>query len=356
MATEYKKREHAFVTIEKDLKSGKIPQVVLLCGSEEYLIEWYMRVLTQKFVSEASRALDLVRLEGESLTLGNIMEALETVSLMSERKVVLLPDFTPAVGRPVRGFTESDCKELAGCLPQVMEGSMLLMAVTDPNDDKGKRASKSVIRKAVEECGKVYDFQPLKDNQLHGFIDKRLQAGGKYYRPSIVSAIILNSGYGNKSIAYDLYNLDNDLKKIIAYSGEEITADDVKTVLSINPENNVFAMLDAIGRNRKDEALRLLHNILESGVPVYNIIALITGQLELILAIKEMKRDGLNLSQIQKKLGVHEFRLKKAAASCANCSVEYIKSILSEAYQVDPNIKTGLFNNQLALEYFIARL
>ena len=245
MAMDYREKEHAFITIEKDLKSGKIPRVVLLCGSEEYLIEWYTQVLTRRYVSDACRALDLVRLEGDGLSLERITEGLETVSLMSERKVVLLPDFLPAAGKSLRGFPESDCKALAAYLPQVMEGSMLLMCAADQEEQKPK---KNVIRTAVEKCGKVYDFQPLKDKQLHGFIEKRLRASGKNYRPSVVSAIISSSGYGNKAVNYSLYNLDNDLKKIIAYSGDEITTADVGSVLSVNPENNVFAMLDAIGR------------------------------------------------------------------------------------------------------------
>ena len=32
MAMDYREKEHAFITIEKDLKGGKVPRVVLLCG------------------------------------------------------------------------------------------------------------------------------------------------------------------------------------------------------------------------------------------------------------------------------------------------------------------------------------
>ena len=113
MAMDYREKEHAFITIEKDLKGGKVPRVVLLCGSEEYLIEWYAQTLIHRYVSDACRALDLVRLEGDSLTLERIREGLETGSLMSERKGVFLPDFLPAAGKAVRGFPESDCKALA---------------------------------------------------------------------------------------------------------------------------------------------------------------------------------------------------------------------------------------------------
>ena len=92
------------------------------------------------------------------------------------------------------------------------------------------------------------------------------------------------------------------------------------------------------------------------GLRYFSLLRMITGQLELILSIKEMKENGMNLTQIQKKLGVHQFRVKKAAAVGGNCSVSYLKNILSEAYQVDEHIKTGLFDGQLALEYFIAKL
>lgn len=116
------------------------------------------------------------------------------------------------------------------------------------------------------------------------------------------------------------------------------------------------AMLDAIGRNRKDEAFRLLHNLLDAGTSVFNLLRLITDQLELILSVKEMKDEGMTLANIQKLLGVHQFRVKKAMAVTGQYSMEDLRRALSAAYEVDENIKTGLFEGDLALEYFIAKL
>ena len=53
MALDYREKEHAFITIEQDLKGGTVPRVVLLCGSEEYLIEWYAQTLIHRYVSDA---------------------------------------------------------------------------------------------------------------------------------------------------------------------------------------------------------------------------------------------------------------------------------------------------------------
>ena len=109
----YKEKEHAFVTIEKDLKEGNIPRVVLLCGSEDYLIKWYEEALIKKYVAESAKAMDLTVLEDTAATVERIRESLETVSILSERKVVLLPDFPPAEGKSLKGFSEGDARELA---------------------------------------------------------------------------------------------------------------------------------------------------------------------------------------------------------------------------------------------------
>lgn len=349
----YKEKEHAFITIGKDIKEGKIPRLVLLCGKEDYLIRWYSDVLIKKYVSEACKSIDLVSLEGEFLTLDKIKESLETVSLMSERKVVFLPEFTPASGKSMRGFGETDIKGLIEYFEDIPEGALLLITASEQEESKNR---KNKIRTAVEKYGKVYDFQALNDGQLQSFIEKRFRAAGKQYTPSAVRMIMSESGYGNKAIDYSLYNLENDLKKIIAHSGSEvqIRSENVREILSSNPENNVFAMLDAISRNRKDEAFRLLHNLMQSGTPVFSLLGLITGQLELILAVKEMRDDGMSLAEMQKTLGVHQFRIKKAMAVTGQYSMNDLKAALSTAYEVDENIKTGLLDGQLALEYFIA--
>ena len=249
----------------------------------------------------------------------------------------------------------STFKGLTEYFKEIPEGSLLLITASEIDETKAK---KNKVRTAVEKHGKVYDFQALNDSQLQNFIEKRFRGAGKMYSPSTIRLIMSESGYGNKAIDYSLYNLENDLRKIIAHSGSEgqITPEDVKEVLASNPENNVFAMLDAIGRNRKDEAFRLLHNLLQAGTPVFNLLRLITGQLELILTVKEMREEGMTPAQMQKALGIHQFRIKKAMAVTGQYSMKDLRAALCAAYEVDENIKTGLLDGQLALEYFIAGL
>lgn len=349
-----RKKEHAFQTIGKDLKADNIPSLVLLCGEEQYLVHWTADLLIDKYVNKACESLDLTRLEPENLTISAIRESCETLSMMSTRRVVLIPEFPPALGQRLKGFSENDEKELLEYFKDIPDTCLLIITAGMP-DPKNKKKSK--LQTAAGKLGRVYEFGPLSGAQLRSFIVKRLKASGKICRNSVIDMLIEDSGYGNKEIDYNLYNLENDIKKVIAHSsGDEILSSDVALTISTNLETNVFAMLDAISRNRKDEAYRLLHNLLVSGEGVYRLLALISSQLELILEVKEMREEGMNLSQIQKNLGIHEFRIKKAMGVTEKYTTDGLKRILSKAYEIDGNIKTGLLDQTLALEFFVAEI
>ena len=52
----YKEKEHAFITIGKDIKEGNIPRLVLLCGKEDYLIRFYADMLIKKYLGRVENS------------------------------------------------------------------------------------------------------------------------------------------------------------------------------------------------------------------------------------------------------------------------------------------------------------
>ena len=362
--------EHAFIRIGKDIKSGKMPGIILLYGKEEFLVNFYGENLIRSYVNKATEALDLVRLEGDVITPQAVAENLETMPLMSERKVVYVPNLYDSKGRLPKPLADSSAstEQLAEYIKNLSgEGMLLLITFARQNDDRNEaEIRRGPIYKAIEEAEKagraaIYDLEMLDPARLNSFIEKRFKASGKTYRPGIVNLVARQSGYLNKNIDYGLFDLENDLRKIIAHCGdnEEITQADVDKVITTNPENDVFAMLDAIGLNRKDEAFRLLHNLIQDGSSPFQLLALITAQLELMIRTCELKYEGYGLNEIQQILKksphkIHEYRTKKALEAGNRIGVKKLKSILSSAYEVELNVKTGLMPGDLALEYFIA--
>ena len=100
----------------------------------------------------------------------------------------------------------------------------------------------------------------------------------------------------------------------------------------------------------------MLYHILQSGRDVYGIVAMLINQFELLLEVAELKKEGMNLSQIIAMLQSSEFRIKKAMAFTEKFTVEKLKNVLTQLYEVDRNIKTGLLDQNLALEMLIGRI
>lgn len=363
------KEEHAFRRIEKDIKAGKIPGVVVLMGREEYLVEFYRNRLSRMFINEATKSLDLVTLSAGSLTLDDIISNVETISMMSRRKVVCVPYFFDSKGKMPDAFAKSEeqTKGLVEYIKSIPEGALLILTADEPEEYRDRMAlRKSPVVKAVENSGKVYDFTSLDGPDLNGFIDKRLSRSGKIYRRGIPSLIGEISGYGNDKIDYRLFDLDNDIKKLLAYVGdrEEITAEDVRKTIVSNPENNIFAMVEAAGKNRKDEALRLLHNLLESGYNEFGILSMLSNELEIMLMAKELREEGKNAGEVfrvikeikDKNNSLKEYKVRKALEASGRFSRENLKRILANLYEVDENVKSGMMPAELALEFFIGRM
>jgi DNA polymerase-3 subunit delta len=342
--------EHAYKRIDRDIKGNSVKNLLLLYGREEYLIQWAVHNLVKKFINEACSDMDFSRLDGTTVTFEQIRNDCETLPFLSQRRVVLVSGFKLIEGGKTKGMDEEGEKLLADYIRSIPENCMLIF--TAESTDKRKK-----IYKSIAQSGGVYEFGELDEKSLKSYIEKRFKEAGKTARPSVIAELIAASGYYDKETDYTLYNLENDIKKAVAYNeSAEIGMEAVENTVSGNMDTNVFAMIDALGRDRKEEAYQLLHNLLVSGEQVYKLLGLLCSHFEIILSVKEMKEEGKSFAEMKETLGIHEFRIKKAASFAEKYSLGNLRKILQKTYDIDKSIKTGLLEPSLALELFIAEI
>lgn len=347
-----KKTEHAFKTIQRNVKLRSLKNVILLCGEEQFLVDWSRKLIFRTFADHAD--VDFTHVDGSEITLAKIKECCETFSMVSGVRILEIRDFPLLWHNEARCFSKNDAAALIEYLEKIPQSSMLIF--TGQNPDKKSR-KKSKLIKAIEKAGTVYDFGPLDMKSLRGFINKRFKSAGIEARPDIISKLIAESGYTNREIEYGLYQLDNDIKKIIAHCKDgKAEPEDVDVALSVALETNIFALLDSISENNKAEAFRLMHDLIVSGENVFGLLSMIVSQLELLLQVKEMHDEGFELTSIAKTLKVHEFRIKKALPIIRKRKIEDIRRWLIKAYEIDKNIKTGFMEQDFAIEFFISEI
>ena len=65
------------------------------------------------------------------------------------------------------------------------------------------------------------------------------------------------------------------------------------------------------------------------------------------MEVKEMREAGMGLSQMQKQLGIHEFRIKKAMSVTEKYSTDRLKHVLSEPMRLMEILNPGSWSRVL---------
>lgn len=350
MANYYNDREHAFKAFSRDIKENKISDVLLFFGQEDFLINWAKDTVIAKYINPNVKEIDLTVLSEDELTVDNIVEACETFPFMSAKKVVVAKDFSGLNKSYVKGYGEKEKEKLLEYIKNPNENTILIF-IRDEID------LKNPLCKLIESKGGLYDFHQLDNLSLKGFIAKRFKAQDVGITPEQIKNIIEFSGYNHKETEYNIWNLDNDIKKIIALcNGEKVKDEDIYMGVQGDLDTFVFNFIDGITTGKKDKAFSLLENILKTKGEPYSIIGLLVNQFELMLQIKEFREDSFSKGEIQKKLKINEFRLKKILQTVDFFSVKKLKELLVYLYEIDRNVKSGLIESSLALELFLIKV
>ena len=100
-----------------------------------------------------------------------------------------------------------------------------------------------VLLKAVRERGQVLELSTPKDEALTGWIQREMERLGKQTGAAAVEALVGRAGA-------DADRLLSEMEKLAAYVGDrlEVSEEDVQAAAVSISEDNVFALVDAIGR------------------------------------------------------------------------------------------------------------
>ncbi len=350
MAYGKEKSEHAFQLFNRDIKEKNIGPVLLFFGEEEFLINWACKTLAEKFVDKAFKDIDFVKEDDRDITAGQLVESCDTLSVFSERRVIWAHDFPPLLKKNSRGFGEKELETLKNYIENPNEGAVLIFSAMELDGN-------SELVKYLKKNCKCYNFERLDMASLVAFASKRFKEAGVSVERETLRYFIEETGYFNREGDYRLLNLVNDIGKLVAHcDGGIVTQKDVDETLKGDLDRFAFNLIDAIGNNRKDVALRLLANVLTSGGEIFSILGLLVNQFELMLEINELSQEGMGYEAMAATLKVNPYRVKKALVVSNKFSNRKLRELLSMLYEIDRNIKTGAMEQNIALELFIGRI
>jgi DNA polymerase-3 subunit delta len=286
--------------------------------------------------------------DGHSLTLGELRQACDSLPFLSDRRLVIVKNYLTRLAGRGKGASESkEVAALADYLPTMPDTIRLIFI-----EDESLAGTHPILKLAKKHPdGQVHAFNGPGRGELSAWIVNRVKHKGAAIERPAADALAV-------AVGDDLRLLDSELEKLITYVGDEgpITTPDVDLLVPYAGEANVFAMVDAIGRRDGRTALRLLHKLLdENAAPLY-LLSMIVRQFRILIQVKELAAQGLAVSTIAKRAGLHPFVAEKAQRQAMNFSMGQLEVIYARLLETDLAIKTGRIEDVLALDTLVAAL
>ena len=321
--------------------------IIFLYGADTFRSHRMLQEMKTKFIKDIDRdANSLNILDGQTLTLKEIGEKINTGSLFVKKRLVVIENI-------FRNKKTKLFNELAEYLKKFSpdEDNILIFIDEELNTkDKPLKADAKKLFVFLNKQKYAQEFQTLSNIQLLNFIKKETLNYNKEMGAAAATMLINLTGG-------DLWMIASETKKLSFYtSAKMITESDVKELCSGTVNEDIFALTDALSAKNKALALKLLEEQYAAGLSDEYLIAMLVRQFKILLQIRTALDNNLGQTEIAGQLKLHPYVVKKGLFQARNFSALNLKNYLNQLIHLDFSNKKGSNQIKTELMLLISRL
>lgn len=196
---------------------------------------------------------------------------------------------------------------------------------------------------------RVREFPAPRQGQLQAWLTARVASKGGRIAPRAAALMA-------DTVGSDLWGLDQEIEKLCLYSqGHPIQETDVRLLVSQTREVSVFSLVDALLDGSHPRVWKLLHQLRREDVATTYIIATIGRQLRRIMQTKHLLEQRLSPAVTLEDLGhPPQFLFDILQRHAKRHSWDHLRALQRRLLEADRAIKTGLLEEEIALELLLA--
>ena len=327
----------------------------VLFGKDDFTAREALAEFAQQLDADGLLADNTVHVDGPGAKPQELLAMCQTVPFLGSHRLVivhgLLARFEAQPGRR-RGKAAEGASALGGAwqpfvdaLPALPETTTLVFL----DGDIAARA-RNVFLEALRPHANVRDFKPLAQADVAAWIVRRSERLGVTLQARAVAA--LSGLVGNQ-----LGTLDSEMQKLATYAAAEpVTEEDVRLLVSLARDPNVFALADAAIEGRARDAVDLLHRLLADGEPPQRLLTVVARQYRLLLLAKELLERRVRPPEISAQLQVQGFVIQRLIRQAPIYTIDRLRQAYRKLLDADLSVKRGLQNDEAALELLVFEL
>ena len=156
----------------------------------------------------------------------------------------------------------------------------------------------------------------------------------------------------------DLARISGELSKLAAYTGNapEISAADVRAVVTPSPEYSVFKILDHLLMGEMKEATEVVNGLARTDSDIWDLIRLLEGQLRINAHAKSVIEANGNVAELFNSLGVDERRAYHVQRQIRPIAADALRERYLHCVEADYAIKSGQMRARAALDMLLLKI
>ena len=299
--------------------------IILLYGKDTYRSKQRLNELKEEFKNESG--INERFLDAKNLTFEELKNEVLGLSFFNEKKLIIVENV----------FLNKTLKE------EIKEKGKDFL--TSENIiifyEQGKILKADLLYSFIRKKGTIEEFNFLEEEELKNWVLNEIEKEGGMIGDSALNLLCEYAGN-------DLWRQKNEISKLIAFSKEKITEKEIKLLINIETELNIFNTVEAIANNDKGKAIRLIKKHLDKGESIFGILALISIQFKNMIIVKTAEDyRGTSLSP---------FLQRKSFYQSEKFSLEDLKRIYAKIVEIDISVKTGKIDEKIAIETLILNI
>jgi DNA polymerase-3 subunit delta len=338
--------EMDYKTAAKGIAQGKALPIYVCYGTEKYLQQEFIQHMIDKLIEPEQKAFAVSRYDLIEASLDTVLDDAETLPFLADKKIVIAKNALFFTGAKESTKVEHRIGRLLDYMKSPVDYAVIVFVVDVDKLDERKK-----IVKALKDSQSAIPFLPLSVEELTRWIIRRAEKWGVTFVEGAVDQFILYTGA-------QLQLITAELEKLSLFVGPNgcITRELIGQLVVRSAEQNVFILMDEIVKQRLDNALSILHDLLKQREEPIKIILLIARQFRMMLQIKELEHQSYSQQQIAGQIGAHPYAVKLASEQGRSYTLTRLSGLLSRLGELDYRMKSGKVDKALGLELFILEL
>lgn len=314
----------SFENLDTAFRHQNFEPLYFLFGEETFLIQELQRTLLDHALAPSERDFNYDLVYGQDAEAQTVLALCASYPVMAERRLIIVRNFEQlGNNRLFKSYAEHPNPH-----------AVVLLACN------GKPNLSAHPYRALKEHAAWGHFKTLYDNQMPGWVKKRVQSLGYQIEPQAVQML---ADY----VGTDLRAAAGEIEKLITFSGQRkhLTADDVLRASGQTREFNVFELQGAIGEGRFRDAVRIAERLVQQASngrgEGIRIVAILTTYFTRLQRLGVLQERGASKRDMARQVGINPYFISEYLVSLRRFPPRRLERAFSALLAADYELKGG---------------